>query len=150
MNRTHSPDRENNMKSVSVLEYNRLVESEKSYKAQVQELTTRYNCSTVVLNYVEHKCPSTSTLYKLYLIRDWGYWAMGKNICSSYAYPQFILCSKNCQNRNRYNHSLFHYKSKYWITLNFEILHAYIQVVTFYMYMFNSNKHNFLNIRTED
>lgn len=41
MNRTHSPDRENNMKSVSVLEYNRLVESEKSYKAQVQELTTR-------------------------------------------------------------------------------------------------------------
>nr|XP_034303210.1 uncharacterized protein LOC105344861 isoform X1 [Crassostrea gigas] len=41
MNRTHSPDRENNMKSVSMLEYNRLVESEKSYKAQVQELTTR-------------------------------------------------------------------------------------------------------------
>lgn len=39
--RTHSPDREKNMKSVSVLEYNRLVESEKSYKAQVQELTTR-------------------------------------------------------------------------------------------------------------
>lgn len=37
-----------------------------------------------------------------------------------------------------------------WITLNSEILHAYIQVVTFYMYMFNSNKHNFLNIRTED
>lgn len=39
--RTRSPDREKNMKSVSVLEYNRLVESEKSYKAQVQELTTR-------------------------------------------------------------------------------------------------------------
>lgn len=72
MNRTHSPDRENNMKSVSVLEYNRLVESEKSYKAQVQELTTRYNCSTVVSRYVEHKY--------LLLLRDLHRLSVGKNM----------------------------------------------------------------------